>query len=73
MVRVPMTWEAIIKVNRADDANKRGRDIHEGLSYACALLVDEYGWNSANVRDALEEIAAEAEAREENSHSESEA
>lgn len=51
------TYEAVIKVCLADTAHKRAQDIAEGLSYACALLHDEYEWSADEIEGLLERIA----------------
>ena len=53
------SYEAVIKVNRADEPWKRGRDIAEGLHYACALLMDEYEWTAEGIASELERITDE--------------
>ena len=52
-------YEAIIKVNLDDPTWKRGRDIADGLGYACALLMDEYEWTADGIADALERVIDE--------------
>jgi hypothetical protein len=49
-------WEAIIKVDVADDPERRSRDIADGIGYACALLGDEYGRTADEIVDLLERI-----------------
>jgi hypothetical protein len=60
----PSSLFAIIKINRADDPRKRARDIEEGISYACALLMDEYGFPATAIMDIAERITDEASDRE---------
>ena len=52
-------YEAVIKVNRDDEPWKRGRDIADGLHYACALLMDEYEWTAEAIASELESITDE--------------
>jgi hypothetical protein len=47
-------WEAVIKVNRRDEPERRACAIADGIRYACALLVDEYGWSAETVEAILE-------------------
>lgn len=49
-----VTWEAIIKVNVTDDPDVRARHIEEGIGYACALLMDEYGRSADEISRVLE-------------------
>ena len=49
-----LTWEAVIKVNVTDEPSRRARDIADGIGYACALLMDEYGWSADAIRELLE-------------------
>jgi hypothetical protein len=50
-------YEAIIKVNLSDDPEKRALGIAEGIGYACALLMDEYGWKADAIAEVLERTA----------------
>jgi hypothetical protein len=50
-------YEAVIKVNRADEPARRARDICEGIGYACALLMDEYGMSAEAIADVLDRTA----------------
>lgn len=50
-------YEAVIKVDVKDEPRIRARDIAEGLGYACALLMDEYGWSATDIANRLEEVA----------------
>lgn len=52
----PRVYESIIKVVVSDPADRRARDISEGIGYACALLMDEYGWSGEKVQDVLEDV-----------------
>lgn len=54
-------YESIIKVVVSDPPEKRGREIAEGIGYACALLHDEYGWTAEQITDHLERICDGAE------------
>ncbi len=54
-------YEAIIKVNVADPAGKRARDIADGIGYACALLMDEYGFDCDAIVGLLEQTMNEVE------------
>lgn len=69
----PPYFEAIVKVNPTDDPARRVRDITEGIGYACALLMDEYGIDPDDIVVMLERVADdvqdEAASRAENSHS----
>lgn len=56
-----MTYEAVIKVTVGDPPERRARDIADGLGYACALLMDEYGWAADAIADVLERIADEVQ------------
>lgn len=51
---MPSFYEAVIKVNRSDEAGRRARDICEGIGYACALLMDEYGMSAEAIAEVLE-------------------
>lgn len=46
-------YEAVIKVALSDPPERRARDISEGISYACSLLMDEYGWTADRIADSL--------------------
>ena len=52
-----VTYESIIKVNITDTPERRARDIEEGIGYACALLMDEYGWTAEQIGNVLERVA----------------
>lgn len=56
----PRVYEAVVKVLVSDPPSRRARDIEEGIGYACALLMDEYGWSADMVRDVLERTQDEA-------------
>lgn len=58
-------FEAIIKVNVADDRNRRARDIEDGIGYACSLLMDEYGLTAEYIASMLERITDEVADEEE--------
>lgn len=58
-------YEAVIKVNRADNENRRARDIAEGIGYAIALLQDEYGWTATDIENAVQPHLDDAYDREE--------
>ena len=47
-------YEAIFKVRVQDAPDRRARDISDGLGYACALLMDEYGWTADEIANVLE-------------------
>ena len=49
-------YEAIIKVRVDDPPERRARDIEEGVGYACALLMDEYGWDAERIHSALDRV-----------------
>jgi hypothetical protein len=49
-------YEAVIKVACDDPADLRARDIEEGIGYACALLVDEYGRSANEIERLLQSI-----------------
>lgn len=51
-----ITYEAIIKVRVDDPPERRARDIEEGIGYACALLMDEYGWDAERIHSALDRV-----------------
>jgi hypothetical protein len=51
--------EAVIKVRVDDPPERRARDIAEGIGYACALLMDEYGWTADAIADVLERATDE--------------
>jgi hypothetical protein len=53
-------WESIVKVAPADPKAKRARDIADGIGYACALLVDEYGWTPDDIERRLDAIVNDA-------------
>lgn len=57
-------YEAIIKVRSTDPAERRARDISEGIGYACALLMDEYGWTADAIQDVLERAIDETQDQE---------
>jgi len=48
-------YEAVIKIDRADEPAVRARAIAEGIGYACALLHDEYGWSADQIESLLEQ------------------
>jgi hypothetical protein len=52
-------YESVIKVNVTDLPEKRAQLIAEGIGYACALLMDEYGWNADRIADVLERVTDE--------------
>ena len=58
-------WESIIKVDVADEPARRARDIEEGIGYACALLMDEYGRSGDDVQNLLERYIGDAQDNEE--------
>lgn len=63
---VPRYFEAVIKVNPTDDPKVRARHIEEGIGYACALLLDEYGRTADEIARLLEAVTddvADQEAR----------
>lgn len=47
-------YEAVIKVAIDDLPERRAAGIAEGIDYACALLMDEYGWTADAIEDCLE-------------------
>jgi hypothetical protein len=47
-------YEAIIKVRTTDPPERRRRDIEEGIGYAVAILMDEYGVSATEIEDLLE-------------------
>jgi hypothetical protein len=49
-------YEAVIKVRVEDPPERRAQDIAEGIGYACALLMDEYGWRADDIQDVLERV-----------------
>lgn len=51
-----MTYEAVIKVRVDDPPERRARDISEGIGYACALLMDEYGWRADAIAQVLDRV-----------------
>ncbi len=64
MAELLMTWRAIIEVNVTDEPHRQARDIEEGIVYACALLMDVYGWSAEQIRHMLEratDVAADQE------------
>lgn len=52
-------FEAVIKVNRADDQEQRAQDIERGIGYSCALLMDEYGRTVDDIAFLLAEVLAD--------------
>lgn len=60
-------YEAIIKVNPADTPTRRARDIEEGIGYACALLMDEYGWTAEEITNMLEIVTDNVQDQEQSS------
>ena len=56
----PRVYESVIKVVVSDPPERRARDIADGIGYACALLMDEYGWSADRISDTL--MAAQDEA-----------
>lgn len=56
----PIRYEAVVKINLADNLIKQTRDISEGIGYAVALLMDEYGWTADQVGDLLERAQDDA-------------
>lgn len=52
-------WEAVIKVDTADPPERRASDIADGIGYACALLLDEYGWSAEKIAGILERVTDE--------------
>jgi hypothetical protein len=58
-------WESINKVDVADEPARRARDIEEGIGYACALLMDEYGRSGDDVQNLLERYIGDAQDNEE--------
>ncbi len=60
----PRVFESIIKVEVSDPPKRRRRDIEDGIGYACALLMDEYGASAEQVQDVLERATDEAWDRE---------
>lgn len=57
-------YESVIKINTSDDPRTQARHIVEGIAYACALLMDEYGFTSLAIMDIAENISDDAEDRE---------
>jgi hypothetical protein len=55
----PRIYESVIKVNVTDLPEKRAQLIAEGIGYACALLMDEYGWSAERIEDVLERVTDE--------------
>ena len=52
----PRIYESVVKVLTSDPPERRARDIAEGIGYASALLMDEYGWSGEAVQDILENV-----------------
>lgn len=50
------SYQAVIKINLSDPPERRAKDISEGIGYACALLMDEYGWSAERISDLLETV-----------------
>lgn len=60
-----LIYEAVIKVLVSDPPDKRSRDIAEGIGYACALLMDEYGWSADQIESAVQPYIDDAYDQEE--------